>query len=845
MKRLVDTCSHRIACVLQHLEPRLLLSLGASEADTTPPFISALHIAGNDVLAEQRIIYPLDQFTLFVSESLYAGAGPGDPHSVLNPANYHLTRNGQEVSAQIASVAHAFNSQNQKFEITLRLSSPILDGSYLLSVSDQLHDLAGNALDANLDGTPGGEDAGHSFVIRSVAPQGPEFLVHASSPLTRRLSAVAADAAGDFVIAWVNYYPDTTNDISARLFNAAGVPLALEFSVSAATSGAQHEVAAAMDDRGNFVIAWTQGSFVLARVFDAAGTAKGSSFAVDATAGAFGADVDFDAQGNFVVSWKAGSSSFARRFDSNGKPIIGEIYFAGRTSAAIASAADGRFIATYQAWLPNRDYSDIIARRYDAQGLPIGDEFIVNSDIISQHHVWADVATDAHGNFIVAWNTVDIHFKGYGIYAQFFDAAGQKKGNEFRVDQYIPSDEPDVHVAMDADGDFVVTWASLNQDGDARGIYARRYDADARPRTNEFLVHSSGIGDQFHPAIAMDADGDFISSWTLNFKVYARIFAANQAPTALAIPSVNVPQNAPDTNLQLRNYFQDPNTAPTTLNFTILSNTSPILFTSTTINNSTGVLTLNYSPTYAGQAAITIRATDPDGLSVDSSFNITVRPTGNPQVQASSFIYQTSPQRLIFSFNHDVHSSLSSASIQLERLSPNPTPINISEPLWNPSTNTATFTFSGILPDGNYRATLLASGVTNSNNASMSSDYLLPFFFLAGDLNHDASVSISDFITLASNFNKTNATYSDGDINYDGTVSIADFITLASKFNTTLPAFQPAVPEPAASEIITTTPSPTDDLLDKKDRKPIHSRHPHHRHPHHRKTLHYLLRHRD
>ncbi len=83
---------------------------------------------------------------------------------------------------------------------------------------------------------------------------------------------------------------------------------------------------------------------------------------------------------------------------------------------------------------------------------------------------------------------------------------------------------------------------------------------------------------------------------------------------------------------------------------------------------------------------------------------------------------------------------------------------------------------------------------------------------LPGDLNLDQQVSIADFIQLASNFNATDATWSDGDINGDGSVSIADFIGLASNFNSVyvppigpaaaLSASSAAVPEPAMTALL-------------------------------------------
>jgi hypothetical protein len=54
-----------------------------------------------------------------------------------------------------------------------------------------------------------------------------------------------------------------------------------------------------------------------------------------------------------------------------------------------------------------------------------------------------------------------------------------------------------------------------------------------------------------------------------------------------------------------------------------------------------------------------------------------------------------------------------------------------------------------------------------------------------GDLNLDGSVTISDFIDLASNFNTNGKTWQEGDLNSDGSVTISDFIDLASNFGAT------------------------------------------------------------
>ncbi len=98
-----------------------------------------------------------------------------------------------------------------------------------------------------------------------------------------------------------------------------------------------------------------------------------------------------------------------------------------------------------------------------------------------------------------------------------------------------------------------------------------------------------------------------------------------------------------------------------------------------------------------------------------------------------------------------------------------------------------------MLPDGDYQLLIGAAGVSDLAGNAMSNDVTLNFFVLKGDLNRDGHVSISDLITLASNFGKTSDTYADGDLNYDGTVSISDFIDLSANFNKSIPAPGPFV----------------------------------------------------
>jgi hypothetical protein len=92
-------------------------------------------------------------------------------------------------------------------------------------------------------------------------------------------------------------------------------------------------------------------------------------------------------------------------------------------------------------------------------------------------------------------------------------APGDALGPEFRVNTFTTSTQWFPAVAMDADGDFVVAWQSTSQDGDGYGVFAQLFDAAGRPVGDEFQVNSFATGQQFAPTVAMDADGDFVVAW--------------------------------------------------------------------------------------------------------------------------------------------------------------------------------------------------------------------------------------------------------------------------------------------------------------------------------------------
>jgi hypothetical protein len=236
--------------------------------------------------------------------------------------------------------------------------------------------------------------------------------------------------------------------------------------------------------------------------------------------------VGSDAQGNFVIAWQNNQGSdrgiYLRRYNSNGVPI-GEPIKVNTSDltvggAKVAMNEAGDFVIAWGGYGATSDSNDIYARCYTADGTPRGDEFRL-STYTGYNQLMPNIAIDATGDFVATWqgetfdNQVPFPIV-VDIYAQRYAADGTRRGHEFRVNTYTTAEQSDPQVAMDAAGDFAITWASENQDGQFTGVYAQRYAADGTPQGGEFRVNTTTAYHQQAPTIAMDATGDFTIAWS-------------------------------------------------------------------------------------------------------------------------------------------------------------------------------------------------------------------------------------------------------------------------------------------------------------------------------------------
>jgi hypothetical protein len=241
---------------------------------------------------------------------------------------------------------------------------------------------------------------------------------------------------------------------------------------------------------------------------------------------------------------EGGIDDVERRHDSAPAAINGQTQINALDAVAgnpvIAGNASGRFAV---AWtrrsqsLPEEDAGHYL-RLYAAEGEPIGPEFRVAPQIFRDPTA-IRVTMDAQGNTVLAWLEREDP-QGFRVRAQRVSANGALIGAPIAVGEvgvalpllliHVGSG---VSVAMRDNGDFVVAWSRhvmrevrspdlLAVQTHTTSIYARSFAADGSPLSDEVQVHStlpsitltSGRSNAT-PAVAIDASGHYVVSWTL------------------------------------------------------------------------------------------------------------------------------------------------------------------------------------------------------------------------------------------------------------------------------------------------------------------------------------------
>ena len=226
-----------------------------------------------------------------------------------------------------------------------------------------------------------------------------------------------------------------------------------------------------------------------------------------------------DANANFVVVWTSydqdgdGFGIRWRKFNAAGVSQAAggaNSYTTGsQVDPAVASDAAGNFVVVWESDGQDGDRGGIFGRRFDASGTPLGAEFKANAHTMNVQGN-PRVAAAPSGNFVVVWESFGQDGDYSGVFGRLFDSVGTPIAG-FRANTYTTGNQAMPAVASDANGNFVVVWEGA--DGSYTGIVGRRFDASGSPIGGEFPVNSYTTNLQTLPAIASEPSGSFVVVW--------------------------------------------------------------------------------------------------------------------------------------------------------------------------------------------------------------------------------------------------------------------------------------------------------------------------------------------
>jgi|GEM_PF-5617569 len=172
----------------------------------------------------------------------------------------------------------------------------------------------------------------------------------------------------------------------------------------------------------------------------------------------------------------------------------------------------------------------------------------------------------------------------------------------------------------------------------------------------------------------------------------------NENPVATTPSNIVIDDvaNTPTTTVNLATNITDPD-AGDTLTYSIVGNSNSSLFSSSpTLDPNTGQLVLNYAPNATGASEIKVRATDKNGLSVETILKVEVKPTSTPNSPATSSETEINSQTETTTATANVPETSSNNSVNAAPNSANTPSI---EPFINATVNLPNNNFDLILPE--------------------------------------------------------------------------------------------------------------------------------------------------
>ena len=403
-----------------------------------------------------------------------------------------------------------------------------------------------------------------------------EKLINTTTALCQYEPDMIALNNGGYLVAWNSYLQDNDGwGIYTQRFDAAGTKLGVETQVNTTTAGVQIDPKIAKLHDGGYAVLWLNpennhsgnpGSLYVQR-YNFGGVPEGSETLVGwgggSTQGQGHAIVGLTG-GGFVIAYQiqddGGAGDYRTRslgiamqvFDADGERVVSETVVNTNTYEdqrwpSVAALSDGGYVvvwASYSSIFPEFSQGDesygIFSQRFDANGVPVGEETHVNTTTVNVQKRPFAAALDT-GGFIVVWehDTNVCDYDNPVIYAQRYNSAGEAVGSETQINT-SSSLGSFAHVSGFSDGGYIVTWNAFLRPTDGWEIYARRFNAAGAPISNPFIVNIRTEADQRFPSAAVLSDDSYVVAWQSSFRndrfedIFARRFSTDVGEQIIA-----------------------------------------------------------------------------------------------------------------------------------------------------------------------------------------------------------------------------------------------------------------------------------------------------------------------
>jgi len=287
------------------------------------------------------------------------------------------------------------------------------------------------------------------------------------------------DTTGRSIFVWEATAEGNQKDIFLRVFPADGGDPSDPIQVNTYADDAQHSPRVAISDDGSFLVAWLseeepQGGGSLRPVV--------RSQAFDANA-----NPDGDEQ---LLSNLDLLITIHKKFDLDVLPS-GEYIVVWRSS---------------QTPEPGDSSDSIQGRRIGSDGIPVADQFQINSTMTGASERYPAVTALSDGGFLVVWTEPQVH-------GRRFTDEFTPVGNDFQINTFITGAESRTVVDLNSDGRVLVAWQDEEESGDGPEIRARLYSSELVPIGEDFRINTLTADDQREPEVAESGGAGFFVVW--------------------------------------------------------------------------------------------------------------------------------------------------------------------------------------------------------------------------------------------------------------------------------------------------------------------------------------------